>query len=90
MQRFFNNDKEVKQISNKYLSVFNHTHLLGVQDFFSDEPFFYTVTPCFDSSLRENLKHLTPEIQNSWLIQLATAIDTLHSNKILHKYIHPG
>ena len=31
-----------------------------------------------------------PEIQNSWFIQLLTAVDALHSNKIFHKYIHPG
>ena len=90
MQRFFNCDDKVIKVSNQYASIFNHRHLLSVQDFFLEDLFFYTVTPCFDTTLRENLKNHAPEIQNSWLVQLLTAVDALHNNKIIHKYIHPG
>ena len=91
MQRFFKDDSESIKVANQYVNVFNHVHLMGVQDFFfEDNLFFYTVSYTFDSTLREYLKFHPPEIQNSWFIQLLTDVDALHSNKIFHKYIHPG
>ena len=90
LQRFFKDDVESIKVRNQYLKLFNHAHLMGVQDFFLDDSFFYTVTYTFDFTLRENLKIHSPEIQNSWFVQLLTAVDALHSHNIFHKYIHPG